>query len=88
MGLINKVVPFDELEAECVSWAKEIMQMSPTAIRFIKASLNAATDGLAGLQQLGGDATMLFYTTDEAKEGRDAFKEKRQPDFTQFPKFP
>ncbi len=88
MGLINKVVPFDELEAECVAWAKEIMQMSPTAIRFIKASLNAATDGLAGLQQLGGDATMLFYTTDEAKEGRDAFKEKRQPDFQQFPKFP
>ncbi len=88
MGLVNKVVPFDDLEAECVDWAHQIMRWSPTALRFMKASMNAATDGLAGLQQLGGDATMLFYTTDEAKEGRDAFKEKRDPDFKQFPKFP
>ncbi len=88
MGLVNKVVPFDDLEAECVAWAREMLQFSPTALRFMKASFNAATDGLAGLQQLAGDATLLYYTTDEAKEGRDAFKEKRDPDFTQFPKFP
>ena len=88
MGLVNKVVPFEELEAECVAWAREMLQFSPTALRFMKASFNAATDGLAGIQQLAGDATLLYYTTDEAKEGRDAFKEKRAPDFTQFPKFP
>lgn len=88
MGLVNKVVPFDELEAETVSWAQEMMQFSPTALRFLKASFNAATDGLAGLQQFAGDATLLYYTTDEAKEGRDAFKEKRKPDFDKFPKFP
>ncbi|MDR4016148.1 MAG: 1,4-dihydroxy-2-naphthoyl-CoA synthase [Eggerthellaceae bacterium] len=88
MGLVNKVVPFDELEAECVSWAKEMLQLSPTALRFLKASFNAATDGYAGLQQLAGDATLLYYTSDEAKEGRDAFKEKRKPDFDKFPKFP
>ena len=88
MGLVNKVVPFEDLEAECVSWAQEMLEFSPTALRFMKASFNAATDGLAGIQQLAGDATLLYYTTDEAKEGRDAFKEKRAPDFTQFPKFP
>ncbi|MEY8561486.1 1,4-dihydroxy-2-naphthoyl-CoA synthase [Eggerthellaceae bacterium 3-80] len=88
MGLVNKVVPFDDLEAECVAWAREMLQLSPTALRFMKASFNAATDGLAGLQQLAGDATLLYYTTDEAKEGRDAFKEKRVPNFEQFPKFP
>ena len=88
MGLVNKVVPFDQLEAECVSWAREMLQWSPTALRFMKASFNAATDGLAGIQQLAGDATLLFYTTDEAKEGRDAFKEKRTPDFSKYPKFP
>ena len=88
MGLVNKVVPFDELEAECVSWAREILKHSPTALRFMKASFNAATDGLAGIQQLGGDATLLYYTTEEAMEGRDAFKEHRDPDFGQFPKFP
>ena len=88
MGMVNKVVPFDQLEDECVAWAKEMMQWSPTALRFMKASFNATTDGVAGLAQLGGDATLLYYTTDEAKEGRDAFKEKRKPDFTQFPKFP
>lgn len=88
MGLVNKVVPFDELEAECVRWARRMLLMSPTALRFMKASFNAATDGLAGLQQLGGDATMLYYTTDEAMEGRDAFKEKRDPDFGQWPRLP
>lgn len=88
MGLVNKIVPFDELEDECVAWSKEMLQFSPTALRFMKASLNAATDGLAGIAQLGGDATLLYYTTDEAKEGRDAFKEKRKPNFDQFPKFP
>ena len=69
-------------------WCKDIMQHSPTALRFLKAAMNADTDGLAGLQQMAGDATLLYYTTDEAKEGRDAFKEKRNPDFDQFPKFP
>ena len=88
MGLVNKVVPFDELEDTCVAWAKHILMMSPTALRFMKASFNAATDGLAGLQQLGGDATMLFYTTEEAMEGRDAFKEKRDPNFDKWPRLP
>jgi len=88
MGLVNTVVPFNQLEEETVKWAREILQHSPTALRFLKASFNADTDGLAGLQQLAGDATLLYYTTDEAKEGRDAFKEKRSPDFQQFPKFP
>lgn len=88
MGMINAVVPFNQLEEECVSWAREMLGHSATALRFMKASFNAATDGLAGLQQLGGDATLLYYTTDEAMEGRDAFKEKRKPDFTKYPKFP
>ncbi len=88
MGLVNKVVPLEQLEDETVKWAEEILEKSPTAIRFLKAAFNAATDGLAGIQQLAGDATLLYYTTDEAKEGRDAFKEKRKPDFGQFPRFP
>ena len=88
MGMVNKVVPFEQLEAETVQWAKEMLQFSPTALRFMKASFNAATVGLAGLQQFAGDATLLYYTSDEAKEGRDAFKEKRKPDFSKFPKFP
>lgn len=88
MGLVNKVVPLEQLEDETVKWCEEILEKSPTAIRFLKAAFNASTDGLAGLQQLAGDATLLYYTTDEAKEGRDAFKEKRQPDFSQFPRFP
>lgn len=88
MGMANTVVPLEKLEEETVKWAKEILSKSATAIRFLKASFNADTDGLAGLQQLGGDATLLYYTTDEAKEGRDAFKEKRDPDFSRFPKFP
>ncbi|MEK4177683.1 1,4-dihydroxy-2-naphthoyl-CoA synthase [Aeribacillus sp. FSL K6-1305] len=88
MGLVNKVVPLEQLEEETVKWCEEILEKSPTAIRFLKAAFNADTDGLAGLQQFAGDATLLYYTTDEAKEGRDAFKEKRKPDFKQFPRFP
>ncbi|MBC2165645.1 1,4-dihydroxy-2-naphthoyl-CoA synthase [Listeria booriae] len=88
MGWINTVVPLADLETETIAWAKEMLKKSPTALRFIKAAFNADTDGLAGIQQLAGDATLLYYTTDEAKEGRDAFKEKRDPDFDQFPKFP
>lgn len=88
MGLVNTVVPFDELEVETVKWCKEILEHSPTALRFLKAAFNADSDGLAGIQQLAGDATLLYYTTDEAKEGRDAFKEKRKPDFAKYPKFP
>ena len=71
-----------------LQWCEEILENSPTALRFLKAAFNADTDGFAGLQQLAGDATLLYYTTDEAKEGRDAFKEKRKPDFGQFPRFP
>ncbi|MCT8389060.1 1,4-dihydroxy-2-naphthoyl-CoA synthase [Leuconostoc holzapfelii] len=88
MNWINKVVPLAEVEAATMAWADELLTKSPTALRFIKAAMNADTDGLAGLQQFAGDATMLYYTSDEAKEGRDAFKEKRTPDFDQYPKFP
>lgn len=88
MGLVNTVVPLEELEDETVQWCEEMMQHSPTALRMLKAGMNADTDGLAGLQQMAGDATLLYYTTDEAKEGREAFKEKRKPDFGQFPRFP
>ncbi|MDQ0160852.1 1,4-dihydroxy-2-naphthoyl-CoA synthase [Alkalibacillus salilacus] len=88
MGLVNTVVPVDKLEEETIQWCNEMLEKSPTALRFLKASFNADTDGLAGLQQMGGDATLLYYTTEEAKEGRDAFKEKRKPDFDQFPRFP
>ncbi|ARD47409.1 1,4-dihydroxy-2-naphthoyl-CoA synthase [Sporosarcina sp. P37] len=88
MGLVNTVVPYEQLEDETVQWCEEMLGKSPTALRFLKAAMNADTDGLAGLQQLAGDATLLYYTTEEAKEGRDAFKEKRKPDFDQFPRFP
>ena len=88
MGLINAVVPLERLEEETIDWAQEILQKSPMAIRFLKAAFIADTDGLAGIQQLAGDATMLFYMTEEAKEGRDAFVEKRKPDFSRFPRFP
>ncbi|WP_353291370.1 1,4-dihydroxy-2-naphthoyl-CoA synthase [Synechococcus sp. M16CYN] len=81
MGLINAIVPLDQLEAEGVRWAREVMQHSPTAIRCLKAAFNAETDGLAGLQELAGNATHLFYRTNESMEGRDAFLEKRVPDF-------
>jgi naphthoate synthase len=88
MGLVNTVVPLERLEDEAMQWSREMLQKSPTALRFLKASFNADTDGLAGIQQLAGDATLLFYLTDEAKEGKNAFLEKRQPDFSKFPKFP
>jgi naphthoate synthase len=88
MGLVNKVVPLASLEDETVRWGRRMLEMSPTALRFLKASFAADTDGLAGLQQLAGDATLLFYMTPEAKEGRDAFLEKRQPDFSPFPRLP
>jgi naphthoate synthase len=88
MGLVNTVVPLDRLEAETVQWAREILEKSPMAIRFLKAAFNADTDGLAGLQQLAGDATLLYYLTDEAKEGKNAFLENRPPDFGKFPRFP
>jgi naphthoate synthase len=85
MGMVNKVVPVDELEREGVIWAQEILEKSPIAIRFLKAGLNADCDGQTGLQVLAGDATMLFYMTEEGKEGRNAFNEKRDPDFRQYP---
>jgi len=88
MGLVNTVVPLEKLEEETVQWAREILEKSPMAIRFLKASLNADTDGLAGLQQFAGDATLLYYLSDEAKEGKNAFLEKRKPDFGKFPRLP
>ena len=88
MGMVNKVVPFDQLEDECVAWAEEMMERSPIALRMIKAGLNAELDGQAGIQQLAGDATMLYYFLDEAQEGGKAFLEKRKPDFEQYPKIP
>lgn len=87
-GLINEVVPLAELEKATVDWCREMLAHSPLALRMLKASHNAADDGLAGVQQLAGDATLLFYMTEEAQEGRDAYKEKRAPDFAQFPKRP
>lgn len=88
MGLVNTVVPIAELEAETVSWCREMLRHSPMALRLLKAGLNAADDGLAGVQQLAGDATLLFYLTAEGQEGRDAYKEKREPDFNKFPRRP
>ena len=88
MGLVNTVVPVAELEAETVSWCREMLRNSPLALRLLKSSLNAADDGLAGVQQLAGDATLLFYMSEEGQEGRDAYKEKRAPDFKKFPKRP
>jgi len=88
MGLINRVVPLAELEAEGVAWAHEILAMSPTAIRFLKSAFLVATDGLAGMQEFAGNATGLYYTTDEAHEGSRAFLEKRRPDFSTFPRRP
>src|SRR5437764_3073021 len=88
MGLVNAVVPLDQLEETTIQWAREILEKSPTAIRFIKAAFNAATEGLAGLQQFAGDATLLYYLSEEAKEGKNAFLEKRKPDFSKFPRFP
>jgi naphthoate synthase len=88
MGLVNTVVPLAELEQETVAWCRRILEHSPLALRMLKAGLNADTDGLAGVQQLAGDATLLYYMTSEAQEGRNAFREKRPPDFAKFPKRP
>ncbi len=88
MGLVNTVVPYDQLEQETVQWCREILANSPIAIRCLKAALNADCDGQAGLQELAGNATMLFYMTEEGQEGRNAFVEKRPPDFSKYPKRP
>ncbi|MDE3046577.1 MAG: 1,4-dihydroxy-2-naphthoyl-CoA synthase [Verrucomicrobiota bacterium] len=88
MGLVNCVVPYEQLEETTVQWGREILQHSPIAIRCLKAALNADCDGQAGLQELAGNATMLFYMTEEGQEGRNAFNEKRKPDFARFPKRP
>ena len=86
MGLVNTVVPYDQMEAETIQWCREILTKSPIAIRCLKAALNADCDGQTGLQELAGNATMLFYMTEEGQEGRNAFVEKRPPDFGKFPK--
>jgi len=86
MGLVNKVVPYEELETETVKWSKEILKNSPLAIRLLKSAFNADVDGQTGLQELAGNATMLYYMSEEAQEGRNAFNEKREPDFSKFPK--
>jgi naphthoate synthase len=88
MGLVNSVVPLERLEEETVQWCREILRMSPLSLRLLKAGFNADTDGLAGVQQLAGDATLLYYMSEEAQEGRDAFVDKRDPDFSRFPKRP
>jgi naphthoate synthase len=88
MGMVNRVVPLERLEEETVEWCRTIMQRSPMAVRMIKRALNAELDGQAGLMELAGDATLLYYLTDEAQEGKRAFLEKRDPDFKDFPKFP
>jgi naphthoate synthase len=88
MGLVNAVVPLERLEEETVQWCREMLEKSPIALRFLKAAFNADTDGLAGLQQLAGDATMLFYMTDEGQEGKNAYLERRKPDFSKFPRLP
>jgi naphthoate synthase len=88
MGLVNAVVPLERLEEETVRWCREMLALSPFALRLLKASFNAAEDGLAGIQQLAHDANLLFYASDEAREGRGAYKEKRQPDFSRFPRRP
>ncbi len=88
MGLVNKVVPLEKLEETYVAWAQKILKKSPLAIRMLKSSFNAELDGQAGIQELAGNATLLYYLTEEAKEGKNAFIEKREPDFSKFPKFP
>ncbi|MBX5468465.1 MAG: 1,4-dihydroxy-2-naphthoyl-CoA synthase [Thermoleophilaceae bacterium] len=88
MGLVNAVVPLERLEEETVRWCREMLALSPFALRLLKASFNAAEDGLAGIQQLAHDANLLFYASEEAREGREAYKEKRKPDFSRFPRRP
>lgn len=88
MGLVNKVVPVDQLEAEGVQWAKEILEKSPLSIRLLKSAFNAELDGQAGIQELAGNATLLYYMSEEAQEGKNAYNEKRKPDFSKYPKLP
>ncbi|TMB96520.1 MAG: 1,4-dihydroxy-2-naphthoyl-CoA synthase [Chloroflexi bacterium] len=88
MGLVNRVVPLAVLEQETVAWCRRMLELSPLALRMLKAGLNAADDGLAGIQQLAGDATLLYYMSEEAQEGRDAYVQKRKPNFSKFPKRP
>ncbi|PHT27408.1 1,4-dihydroxy-2-naphthoyl-CoA synthase [Capsicum baccatum] len=88
MGLVNTVVPLNKLESETIKWCREILRNSPTAIRVLKSALNAVDDGHAGLQALGGDATLLFYGTEEGSEGKNAYNERRPPDFSKFPRLP
>jgi naphthoate synthase len=88
MGLVNKVVPLDKLEETYVEWARKILKKSPLAIRMLKSAFNAELDGQAGIQELAGNSTLLYYLSEEAKEGKNAFIEKREPDFSKFPKFP
>jgi naphthoate synthase len=88
MGLVNTVVPLERLEEETVSWCRDILQHSPLALRVLKSAFNAGTDGQAGLQELAGNATLLYYMSEEAQEGRNAYVEKRKPNFTRFPRRP
>lgn len=88
MGLVNAVVPVDRLEEETLAWARELLQRSPLALRMLKGALNSVTDGAAGMQQFAGDATLLYYMSEEAQEGRNAFQQKRAPDFAKFPRRP
>jgi naphthoate synthase len=88
MGLVNKVVALERLEVETVGWCREMLELSPFSLRLLKASFNAAEDGLSGIQQLAHDANLLFYGSEEAQEGRDAYREKRAPDFGRFPRRP
>jgi len=88
MGLVNEVVPLAELEQTTVDWCREMLRMSPMALRCLKSAFNAETDGMAGIQELAGNATLLFYMTEEAQEGKNAFNEKRAPDFERFPRLP
>ena len=87
MGLVNRVVSLEQLEEATVAWCRKIQKRSPLALRMLKTAFNAELDGQAGIQELAGNATLLYYLTEEAKEGRDAFLEKRDPDFKKFPKF-
>ncbi|HXP51744.1 MAG TPA: enoyl-CoA hydratase-related protein, partial [Bacteroidia bacterium] len=88
MGLVNKVVPLSKLEDVTVEWCNKILEKSPLALRMLKTSFNAELDGQTGIQELAGNATLLYYLSEEAKEGKNAFMEKRKPDFSKFPKFP
>jgi naphthoate synthase len=88
MGLVNTVVPLEDLEVDTMRWCEDMLKLSPFALRLLNASFNADEDGLAGLQQLAHDANLLFYMSEEAQEGRNAYREKRTPDFTQFPRRP